>query len=73
MKKNFPGFYRPTKEEFAELWATCIFVVDANVLLNLYRYTSKTADQLIGILKDISDRLWIPYQAAFDTRRIVLR
>ena len=66
MKKIFPGYYRPTKKEFSNLWNSCLFVLDANVLLNLYRYSQETSDELIQILKQISDRLWIPHQAALE-------
>jgi len=64
MKKSFPGYYRPSEDEFSELWKTCLFVLDANVLLNLYRYSPETSEELMGILNEISDRLWVPHQAA---------
>jgi predicted nucleic acid-binding protein len=66
MKNMFPGFYRPTEEEFETLWDHCIFVLDTNVLLNLYRYSTETCNELIDILNKISDRLWIPHQVAFE-------
>ena len=64
MKSQFPGYYRPTKNEFAQLWADCVFVVDANILLNLYRYSPGTSQHLIELLKRVQSRLWIPHQAA---------
>lgn len=69
MRKTFKGFYRPTEEEFQTLWKTCLFVLDANVLLNVYRYSKKTNDDLINLLNQISERLWVPYQAAFEYQR----
>lgn len=69
MKKTFLGYYRPSEKEFSELWKNCLFVLDANVLLNLYRYSQETREELIGILKAISDRLWVPYQAALEYQR----
>lgn len=66
MKSKFSSYYRPTDEWFAELWATCFFVVDANVLLNLYRYSPKASKRLLSILGDVRDRIWIPYQAALE-------
>ncbi|MFC1949434.1 PIN-like domain-containing protein [Chloroflexota bacterium] len=66
MKEIFPGYYRPTEEEFARLWDKCIFIFDTNVLLDLYRYPKKTSDDLIRILKEISSRVWIPYQVAIE-------
>ena len=38
MRDLFPSYYRPTDEEFKELWEKCTFIFDANVLLNLYLY-----------------------------------
>src|SRR5665648_130391 len=66
MKETFPGYYQPTEEEFSEIWKNCIFVFDSNVLLNLYRYSSDTRDDLINILSEISERLWIPHQVAME-------
>jgi len=66
MKKSFPGYYCPTEDEFSDLWENCLFVLDANVLLNLYRYSPETSEELIGILNEISDRLWVPHQAALE-------
>ena len=66
MRKTFPGHYRPTEDEFSELWNTCLFVLDTNVLLNLYRYSPETSEEFIGILNEMSDRLWIPHQVALE-------
>ena len=66
MRKTFPGYYRPDNDDFSNLWKNCIFVFDASVLLNIYRYTPATRDGFIDILGKISDRLWIPHQAALE-------
>lgn len=66
MKKRFPGYYHPTEKEFLELWKNCLFAFDANVLLNLYRYTPDTKNSLLAILEKVSDRVWLPYQAAYE-------
>jgi len=64
MKNNFHAYYRPTEEEFQSLWENCLFVLDANVLLNIYRYSPDTRKQFMSILDQISSRLWIPNHAA---------
>jgi hypothetical protein len=69
VKNLFPGFYQPTQEEFTNLWDKCIFTVDANVLLNLYRYTPTTRSEFLKILDRISDRLWICHQVALEYQR----
>ena len=69
MRDQFPGYYRPSDKEFKKLWQECLFVLDANVLLNLYRYSSKGRKALLDILKDVNNRVWIPYQAALEYQR----
>ncbi len=69
MRKTFSGYYLPTDDEFSELWDNCLFVLDANVLLGLYRYSPKTRDEIINIFKSIKDRLWVPHQAGEEYHR----
>ena len=69
MKASFPGYYRLSEEEFSTLWKDGIFVLDANVLLNLYRYPEKAREDLLKALLKISGRLWIPHQAALEYQR----
>jgi predicted nucleic acid-binding protein len=69
MKKKFHGYYQPTSEEFKHLWDNCLFTLDANVLLNLYRYTPNTRSEFFRILERISKRLWIPHQVAWEYQR----
>ena len=64
LRQIFRGYYRPTDEEFSKLWKNCIFIPDANVLLNIYRYTPTTCDTLLNIFTEISERLWVTHQAA---------
>ena len=68
MKEGFSEFYTPTEKEFHDLWSKCKFVLDANVLLDLYRYSPKASEELIEILKKLSDsdKLWIPHQVALE-------
>ena len=66
MKEEFSEFYSPTKQEFDDLWEKCTFVLDANVLLDLYRYSPNASNELTETLKLISDRLWIPHQVALE-------
>jgi len=60
MKKVFSAYYRPTEQEFQELWKSCLFVLDANVLLNLYRYSERTREEFVRILSEVRPRLNIP-------------
>jgi len=66
MKELFPGFYRPSKAEFDRLWREGWFVLDANVLLNLYRYRAEARADYLNVLGQIAARTWIPHQAALE-------
>ncbi|MED3897408.1 PIN-like domain-containing protein [Priestia aryabhattai] len=66
LKDLFIGFYRPTNNEFKELWENCHFVFDANMLLNVYRYSDLARETLIKIFYELNDRIWIPHQAALE-------
>jgi hypothetical protein len=66
MKKKFIGFYNPTKDEIEEAWNKGIFAFDANTLLNLYRYTDNTRTDFLNALKTIKDKLFLPFQAAYE-------
>ena len=39
-----------------------MFVVDTNVLLNLYRYSRSTRDELLQVLRALEDKLFLPHQ-----------
>lgn len=64
MRSHFPGYYRPSEEEFHQMWQECIFAFDANMLLNIYRYPSETLDSFFNILERFKDRIWMPHQVA---------
>lgn len=64
MRSVFPEQFRPTTEGFGSMWSEAIFAVDANVLLNLYRYSPETRNELEKALRAVQERLFIPHQAA---------
>lgn len=69
MKSSFHGYYPPNDEQFKRLWDQGIIVLDTNVLLNLYRLPTTARDELIGVLEQLKDRLWIPHQVALEFQR----
>ena len=69
MRKQFSGFYPPTGEELAGLWDDGLVVLDTNALLNLYRYSDTTSSEFLEVLRILGNRLWIPYQVAFEFQR----
>ncbi len=69
MKEFFRCFYRLEESEYDSLWENAIFIFDANVLLNLYRYKEKTRNELLDIIDKLKDRLWIPHQVGLEFHR----
>ena len=59
---DFPGYRLPPDHELNEALQVALVVIDANVLLNLYRYNESTRDDLLGVLQKVGDRVWVPHQ-----------
>ncbi|MBB1478175.1 MULTISPECIES: PIN domain-containing protein [unclassified Pseudoalteromonas] len=64
MKDLFPGHFKESQENLREVWDSCVFVFDANILLNLYRYSDATRNEFLSLLEKINDRVWLPHRAA---------
>lgn len=73
MKNTFKEYYLPEEKEFREIWGKCLFVPDANVLLNLYEYSYKTCQEFIELLRKLENRVWIPHQVGLEFQRNRLR
>jgi predicted nucleic acid-binding protein len=73
MKELFPGYYRPTPEEFDDVWKKATFVFDANVLLHIHRRSKQTRRAILDTLKKLGERLWIPYEIAAEYQRNKLK
>lgn len=68
MKKIFREYHQYTEQEFKQLWKNCLFVFDANILLNMYRYSRATVNAYFDVLNELKKKkqLWIPYQAGYE-------
>lgn len=69
MKNIYPGFYPPTDDELKALWADALFGFDANVLLNLYRYSTDTTNDFLTALEKVKDRCWLCHQVGLEYHR----
>jgi PIN like domain len=69
VRDQFPEFYQPTPRQFTALWRDAIIAIDANVLLDIFRYSTETTKQLFSVLEDLGERIWIPHQAAFEYQK----
>jgi hypothetical protein len=66
VKKGFPGYFANNNDDLDKLWDDCLFILDANVLLSLYRYSDSTRSDLLSVFESLSARLWIPHQVAHE-------
>lgn len=67
MRNTFFEYYILSDEErIKNIWNDAIIVLDASVLLNLYRYSEEAKDNLLDVLEFYKDRLWIPYQVGWE-------
>lgn len=64
MKNLFPGHFKDSENTLKNIWEECIFAFDANILLNLYRYSDTTRSEFLKILKRLNGRIWLPNRAA---------
>src|ERR1700733_137779 len=62
-ESGFETYKSVTPDEYRSVLRTGVVILDANVLLHLYRYHSGTRKDLMDILAAIKDHLWIPHQA----------
>jgi hypothetical protein len=62
MYDDFRGYRVPDEDAVDNALQTATVVLDANVLLSLYRYNAATRDDLLDILRRLGERLWVPHQ-----------
>lgn len=60
---GFEGYRTPSRNDYIRVLGTGLIVLDANVLLDLYRYGTQARTDLLSALTAIGDRLWVPHQA----------
>lgn len=76
MKDKFYEYIDPKTDEIKGIWKDGIISVDANILLNFYRYTEKTREEFFTALEKCKDQLWLTHQAGeefFTNRRNLFR
>ncbi len=64
LQDGFEGYFTPSPEDYRDALEHGIVVLDANTLLNLYRFDPNAREDLFAVLERISERLWMPYQVA---------
>lgn len=68
MKELFRSQKQLTEDDYKTLWQKAIFILDTNILLDVYRLPESAKEDLLNILADanINNRLWLPFQAALE-------
>lgn len=75
MKEKFPGHFRYNSDEINSIMNEGLLVFDANILLNMYRYSDGTRKDFMGTLRSLCERIWVPFRAVeefFDNRLDVI-
>jgi|GEM_PF-6493627 len=76
MKSVFSGYLPLTQEESNTLLSEAIITFDTSSLFNLYRYEESTANEILQLLEELKNRLWLTYIAGLEyhsQRATVLR
>lgn len=74
MRDKFPWYFFE-KGDYEAAWNDGILTVDANVILDLYRYNQSTREALLAALESFKGRFWISNQTAKEfikNRRVVI-
>ncbi len=66
MKTLFASRIGQEPEFYDNLLENATIAFDANVLLNLYRYSEETREQIFDVLEQLNSRIILPYQAAVE-------
>lgn len=66
---GFEGYLVKGDSDVDLALSSALVAVDANVLLNLYRYNARTTDDLLAIFERVGDRLAVPHQAMREFHR----
>jgi hypothetical protein len=69
VRDSFSEWYGPTGDDIRILVEEATIVPDANVLLSLYRIGDADREEVLGVLRKITSRLWLPYQAGLEFQK----
>ena len=71
MNKNFKAYTPITERQIDTVWRnkTTLFILDTNILLNLYSYRKNTQEDFFKILEKLKEKIWIPYHVMLEYHR----
>ena len=59
---GFEAYRTPSAADYHALLTNGMIVLDANVLVDLYRYHTRTRNEFLTVLENLKDLLWFPHQ-----------
>lgn len=63
MRNSFAWYLDADAADPLPFWDAAVVSVDANVLLDLYRYHADTRDRILEAISSFGERVWLPNQA----------
>lgn len=69
LRELFPGYYPASKADRSDVYRRGLVSLDANALLDLYRFTKRSRDELFSVLEKLKPRLFVTHQAALEFHR----
>ncbi|WP_103108480.1 PIN domain-containing protein [Brevibacillus reuszeri] len=58
-----------TFEQFQEMWRSKpLIILDTSSILNIYKYSPETTENILSLLEELIDQLWIPNQVLQEFR-----
>ncbi len=67
--RGFDGLWARPNEDYRDAVKSYLIAVDTNVLLELYRFTPQARHELLDILDQLGQRLWVPHQVVKEYHR----
>lgn len=64
LRDLFPGHFPPDRAGYKRALTQGLVVLDANALLELYRFNEAGRQEYLAALRLLGDRLWVPHRAA---------
>ncbi len=59
---DFEGYQTPSQQDLLSVLRDGVLALDANVLLDLYRYGETARDEFFALLEAVQQVLWVPHQ-----------
>lgn len=66
MRNSFYEYYGLSQKEFDKLWKDALVVFDTNILLSLYRLPIEARNEILAVMKEFKNRLWLPFQVGYE-------